>query len=202
MSGIQNVIFDIGNVLVKWDPYQAMTDLFEDRGAMMRALQEIGFFVWNHEQDRGRSWEEGLAWAEQNRPEHLEIFQAYAGNIAKTLQEPVDGSAELVQRLLARGVRVFGLSNAPLMAFDTMLETAPVLSKMEDVLVSAREFMVKPDAEIFELLLQRNGLAASECLFIDDTAVNCEAAERIGIRAHRFTVAAQLEAVLDELDLL
>ena len=199
---MKNVIFDFGNVIIRWDPYRALSTVFDSREEMDKALVAIGFFDWNKEQDRGRSWPEGVALAKRDMPDHAHIFQAYADGLRPAHDELVAGTSELIESLHNKGVGLFGLTNASLATVDVVKSVAPVLGLMQDIVVSAAEGMIKPDAEIFELCLSRNNLKRSQTLFVDDSLANCEAARALGIAAHHFSDAAGLKADLLDRGLL
>ncbi|MDP5218064.1 HAD family phosphatase [Ruegeria sp. 2205SS24-7] len=193
---MKNVIFDFGNVLIRWRPYAALHMHFSSEAEMLACFDQIDFFGWNAEQDRGRSWEEGLAAAERDHPDHAHIFHTYANGLDAAHGERVPGMSDLIEALHRRGVGLFGLTNAAEASFEAVKKTAPEIGYMRDVVVSSREALIKPSPEIFELCLSRNGIRAAETLFVDDSAANCRGAEAMGIQAHLFTDAATLEADL------
>lgn len=190
------VIFDFGNVLIDWRPHRALTRFFADEAEMERVFAEIGFYAWNLEQDRGRSFDEAIAAAERDQPAHVDVFQAYLDGLDAAHSERVPGVVEIAEDLRDAGVRLFGLTNAARPSFEAVRRTAPVVDDMEDVVVSADVGLIKPDPAIYRLLLERNALAASDCLFIDDRPENCAAAEALGMAAHLFRDAAALRADL------
>lgn len=199
---MDNVIFDFGNVLVKWRPWNALADHFEDETQMAETLDEIGFFHWNARQDAGRSWADGLAWAEEHRPDHAHIFHAYSAGLEAAHRDPVEGTADLALRLHESGTALFGLTNAARESVAAVRNVAPILAFMQDVVVSAEEGVIKPDPAIFRILIQRNGLDPAKTLFVDDSAANCEAAAGVGLVAHHFRGAEGLERHLEEVGLL
>jgi 2-haloacid dehalogenase len=190
------VIFDLGNVVNQWRPFLALEHLFAHEAEMEETFQVIGFYDWNVEQVRGRSWADGLQAARRVTPDHLHVFQAYANGLEAAPSRPVPGTSELIVRLHANEVPLFGLTNAVRASFEAVRETAPVLSLMRDIVVSADEQMLKPAPEIFRLCLDRNGLASGDALFVDDSAKNCAGARAVGMAAHHFTYAQALESEL------
>lgn len=150
---MNNVIFDFGGVIVEWEPYRALGDFFVDELEMRSKLSEIGFRRWNLEQDRGRSRGDGLKLMERLMPENLPIFQAYADGLEASHGNRVPGTSELVRQLNRDSVPLFGLTNAPHGSLEIMKHTAPVIELMRDVVVSADERLVKPDAAIFDICL-------------------------------------------------
>lgn len=163
---------------------------------MDRTLARIGFFDWNLEQDRGRSWEDGIAVARRDMPEHAHIFEAYATGLVVAHDERIPGTSELIEALHERDVNLFGLTNAARASFEAVKLAAPAIGLMQNVVVSADEGVAKPDRRIFETCLERNGLDRSETMFVDDSLANCQAAEAVGIAAHHFSDAEGLEADL------
>lgn len=193
---MKNVIFDFGNVIIRWRPYRALSGIFATEAEMDQTLADIGFFDWNLKQDQGRSWEEAVAAAERDTPEHAHIFRAYADGLRAAHDKLVPGTSELIEALHRRDVPMYGLTNAAQASFAVVKSVAPVIGLMRDVVVSADEGVAKPDPRIFEISLSRNRLDRSETLFVDDSLANCEAAQSIGITAHHFTDAAGLETDL------
>lgn len=190
---MKNVIFDFGNVIIQWQPYKAVGHHFDSESVMEATFQEIGFYDWNLEQDRGRSFDDALAAARADRPDHFDVFQSYVDGLHAAHDTLVPGTSELVEKLHAKGVSLFGLTNAARASYDVVRSVAPVISLMQDVVVSGDEQLIKPDPEIFRLCLRRNGLEAAETLFVDDSKANCEGAESVGLAAHHFQGAEGLE---------
>jgi 2-haloacid dehalogenase len=190
---MKNMIFDFGNVVIQWRPYSALNGIFATEAEMDQTLADIGFLDWNLKQDQGRSWEEAVAVAERDMPDHAHIFRAYTDGLHEAHSELIPGTSELIKGLHDRGVALFGLTNAAQASFQVVKSVAPVIDLMRDVVVSAEEGIAKPDPRIFEICLDRNGLERFETMFVDDSLANCEAAEGIGITAHHFTDAVGLE---------
>ncbi len=199
---MKNVIFDFGNVIIRWRPYMALSGLYASEEDMMQHLKQIGFFDWNAEQDRGRSWQEGLAVIKAEQPDNAHIFKAYMDGLEAAHSELVPGTSALIEKLDQNGVGLYGLTNAATESFQAVQNVAPVIACMRDVVVSGHEKMIKPSAEIFNLCLDRNGLDAAQTLFVDDSKVNCTGAAAVGLATHHFTTADLLEQDLKRLNLL
>ena len=199
---MKTVIFDFGNVIFKWDPFRALNGIFATRQEMDATLKRIGFFDWNLEQDRGRSWAEGVAIAARDMPEHAQIFAAYADNLAAAHDQLIPGTSELIHRLYGNGVTLIGLTNASIRTVEILRELTPVLALMPEIIISAEVKLVKPDPEIFQLCLKHANIAAAEALFVDDSLPNCQTARSLGIQTHHFSNAASLETELNDLKLL
>lgn len=200
---IDTVVFDVGMVLLEWDPRHLYRDLIADDAAMERFLAEVCTPAWNLEQDRGRPWDAAIAERSALFPEHAPLIHAFREGWHSMIPGPVPGSLDLLEALRARGVPLFAITNFAADTFAECLPRFPFLAdSFRDVVVSGREGVVKPDPAIYRLLLDRNGLDAARCLFIDDSAANVRGAEAVGMRAHHFQDAAGLEAALRDLGLL
>lgn len=189
-----SVIFDIGNVLIRWDPHRALAGLYDTAEALDAALDRVGFGDWNKEQDRGRSWAAGIA--AMTTEEGRKIAETYAAHLGPAHELPIEGTIEILDELHANGVPLFALTNANPDTVEAVKAMHPFMAKFKDVCISGVEGAIKPDAQIFEILFQRNGLSVADCVFIDDSATNVAGAEAIGLPALHFTDPAQLRADL------
>jgi 2-haloacid dehalogenase len=126
-----------GNSIIDWQPYRALSDLFDTKQKMEKTLDEIGFFAWNFEQDKGRSWEDGIKSAEATMPEHAEIFRSYRRGLAQAHSDLIPGTSELIAELHQSGVNLFGITNAARESFEAVKSAAPSVSLLSDVVVSA-----------------------------------------------------------------
>ena len=194
-SQVDAVVFDLGNVLVVWDPYLPFA------GRMARAdvetfFGEIDFPSVNHLQDAGRSWDLARADVRRRFPQHAASLDLYVDHFADSLAGPVPGTAEVVGELAAAGVRLLGLSNWAAETFHHAEPAAPAIGLLEDVLVSGKVGLAKPDPRIFALLAERYGLEPGRTLFVDDSPVNVRAAASAGYVAVLFTSADALRGDL------
>ena len=200
-TAYDTVVFDLGRVLVGWEPYLAVADRLSEQE--WRAFAEaIDFPTVNLAMDGGLSHAAALAQIRESHPEHEETLAGYCDNFAATLTGPVAGTTAIVDQLAAEGVRLLGLTNWSAETFHHAAVAAPVIDRLEDVLVSGREGVVKPDPAIFQLLIQRYDLRPGATVFVDDSPANVAGAEVVGLRALHFTGAAQLRADLQRLGLL
>ncbi|MFD1882262.1 HAD family hydrolase [Paracoccus pacificus] len=198
-----NIVFDIGNVLIKWDLHRAFQDHFETPQAIDLYLAEIGFADWNLEQDRGRSWAEANADLRARHGERAFPATEYSSRHAQTIQTPVAGTWALLDRLAARGHPLYAITNWSAESWKDAETLYPRLKDVfRDVVISGRERLVKPDPAIYRVLLDRNGLNAAECLFIDDSAKNVAGAKAVGMDAVQFTTPEVLEDDLKQRGLL
>jgi 2-haloacid dehalogenase len=199
---IDTVVFDIGNVLIAWDPRHLYRRLFAEESEMDRFLAEVCTAEWNLEQDRGRDWEEAIAERVALFPQHEALIRAYSDRWHEMVPGEVPGTVALLEALRARRVPLHAITNFSAAKFAEAQARFPFLRGFEDVVVSGTERLLKPDPAIYRLLLDRNGLRAGQCLFIDDSLKNAEGARAVGMRAHHFTGAEALEAELRAFRLL
>jgi 2-haloacid dehalogenase len=195
------VVFDLGGVLIHWDPRHLYRRLLPDDEEVEAFLDEVGFLAWNHEQDAGAGWAEAVASHSARFPHRAELLAAYPARFPETLAGQVEGTVALVQELHAAGTRLVGLTNWSAELFPHAEETFAFLELFEGVLVSGREGVAKPDPAVFALLLERYRLDPAATVFVDDSPVNVAAAESAGLVALLFTDPEQLRRDLRRLGL-
>jgi 2-haloacid dehalogenase len=197
-----NIVFDIGNVLVRWDPRFLFTQYFDDEEKMEWFLAHVCNDAWNLEQDRGRSFAEAVKLAIAQHPDHAEAIAAYDARWHEMIPHAIEGTVAIFKELVERDAPVYAITNWNGDKFREAKQRFPFLYEFRDIVVSGDEKLIKPDPAIFQLLLGRNGLEAANCLFIDDSLKNVRGAEAIGMKAHHFTSPESLRKMLVELDLL
>ncbi|WP_402465294.1 HAD family hydrolase [Isoptericola aurantiacus] len=196
---VDAVLFDLGNVLVGWDPYGAFAGL--DRAEVDAWMTEVDFARFNRAQDAGRSWSDAVAHLQVTRPHLAGLAEHYARRYRRTLTGPVPGAADVVDELDAGGVALYGLTNWAADTYHHAEPAAPAIGRLRDVLVSGRVGLAKPDPEIFRLAASRFDLRPQRTVFVDDTAANVEAARAVGFRAVHFTGTPALRTALADLGL-
>ena len=199
---IDTVVFDIGNVLIQWDPRHLYRQLIPDVAEMERFLAEVCTDAWNIEQDRGRTWAEAIAERVPLFPQHEALIRAYSERWHEMVPGEVPGTAALLEGLRARGVPLYAITNFSVEKFAEAQARFAFLRGFRDVVVSGAERLLKPDPAIYRVLLERNGLEAGRCLFVDDSAKNVAGARAVGMAAHHFIGAGALEAELKALGLI
>ncbi len=199
---LDTVVFDIGNVLIQWDPRYLYRRLIPDEAEMERFLAEVCTDAWNLEQDRGRTWAEATAERVALFPQHEALIRAYSDRWHDMVPGEVPGTVVLLEALRRRDVPLYAITNFSVEKFAEAQARFPFLRGFRDVVVSGAERLLKPDPAIYRLLLDRNGLEAAGCLFIDDSEKNVRGAEAVGMRAHHFRGAPRLEGELRALGLL
>jgi 2-haloacid dehalogenase len=196
------IIFDLGAVLIDWDPRHLYRKIFTDEDEMERFLDEVTTAEWNAQHDEGRRWKDGVAELIAEHPERAELITAYRERWEEMLNGPIEGTLDILRRLKESGYEVHALTNWSDETFPIARERYGFLGWFENIVVSGEEKVMKPDPGIFEILLERIGRSASECIFIDDSPRNIAAATGLGFDTIRFVDADQLEKALSARGLL
>lgn len=200
---IRAVIFDFGNVLLEWSPRHVYRRYFpNDEEAMERFFHEVNFMDWNAQQDKGRTFADGVAELSGQFPHYAELIQAYHDNWEESIGDYFAGTVEIMKRLKKAGYLLYGLSNWSAETFPIAREKYDFFHLLDDIVISGEVGMIKPDPEIFEHLLERINTTAQECLFIDDAPANIEQAHKMGFATIHFQSPEQLEEELHRLQLL
>lgn len=187
MSGINCIVFDIGNVLVRWDPYNLYRRMGYLDWETAAILAEIGLLEINHRVlDAGGPFPATLELLVERFPRHAEFIRAFDIRWVESLGGAIPGSVGIFHRLKQAGVPVHALSNYNRQKFDIACALFPFLTTFDELVLSGDVGLVKPDAEIFELLISRCGLDVGRTAFIDDTIANVATAARLGFAAIHF----------------
>ncbi len=202
MSKPNAVIFDLGGVLIDVDPRYLYRQMSDDEARIEHFLDQICTPAWNYEQDRGRSIAEATEELIGRHPQHAEWIRAYYGEHGKTFKDAISGTIEILGALKSNDVPVFALSNWNGECFEVAEERFRFLDLFEDIIVSGRVGLCKPEAEIYELASQQFGISANEILFIDDREENLKPAADLGWMTHHFQTPEALTQSLSQLDLL
>jgi 2-haloacid dehalogenase len=174
---VDAVVFDLGNVLVEWNPRLLLSDAFID---------ETDFFVWNAELDQGASFAETVARIRQLFPHHAAECDAFRDRWPETIGEVITEAVEVVDRLKSEGVALFVLSNSSAETLGRCERVADVLARFDGVMVSGEVGILKPDPRIYALAVERFNLDPPNTMFVDDSAANVEAAIACGWQAIHF----------------
>ena len=192
-------MFDLGGVLIEWDPRHMYRKIFNDEAEMETFLAEIATLEWNAQHDAGRRWEDGVALLSAQYPKHAALISAYWERWEEMLAGPIDGTVAILAKLKAAGHELHALTNWSTQTFPIARERYEFLDWFEHIVVSGEEKLIKPDPRIYEVLLERIDREATECIFIDDSLGNVEAAAELGMIAIRFESPEQLRTELDNL---
>lgn len=188
---VQMVVFDLGNVLVDWDPALTQGD-DATREEWERFVERTDFWAFNRRLDAGLPLSAGHGWFSSHHAEDIAFLDRYISGFGSSLRGPMPGMAEVVGELLDSSMRVGGLSNWPGELFHHATERIDLLGRLEDVVVSGFEHVRKPDPRIYRLMLERFSLRPEDTVFVDDVEENVQAARNLGIHALQFTGAQDL----------
>jgi len=203
MSGRKMLVFDLGGVLIDWNPRHLYRKLFgSDQAGMERFLATVCTPEWNREQDAGRLCADATRVLKGKHPEKAHLIDAYYGRFGEMMPEPIAGSVDILRELYARGTPLYALTNFSAETYPLACHQFAFLGWFRGILVSGKEKVIKPDPRIYELLIDRFAIDPRAAVFIDDVAANVEAARRFGIHGIHFRKPDVLRAELMELGLL
>lgn len=196
------LIFDFGGVLVDWDPRTVYVPYFGDAAKAEWFLSEICTYDWNAQVDAGLTTAEITEARVAEFPEWEKEIRLYYDRWIDMLRGEIPGMLSLVRDYKERGCRIWGLTNWSSELFPIVRDRFPVFKLMDGIVVSGQEKVIKPHPELYRILLDRYGLKAEECIFIDDKADNVAGAEAVGIRGVLFegekSLREKLDAMLDK----
>ena len=196
---VKGVIWDLGNVLIDWQPHAAVAaGLGEAEATRFLAADDFDFMAFNHTLDGGSTWAEGEAELRRSHPHWVEHAAAYRANFPASLVGEVPGTVDIVRELSAAGIPMWGLTNWPDEFWPHAPERFEFLGLLDDVVVSGTERVAKPDPAIYEIAVARAGLPASDLVFVDDKQANVVGAIESGLDGVLFTGAADLCVALRE----
>ena len=191
-----NIVFDLGMVLIEWDPRHLYRKIFDDAEKMEWFLTHVCHGDWNLEQDRGRKWDDAIAEATSRHPALENQIRLFRERWMEMVPGAIAGSVTILEDLHSRGAALYAITNWNGETFRETRSRFGFLSLFRDIVVSGDEGIIKPDPAIFALLCRRNDLNAPDCLFIDDSLKNVRGAEAVGWQAHHFTSPDALRADL------
>ncbi len=197
------VVFDLGGVLIDWDPRHLYRKLFAgDEAAMEHFLATVCTHEWHRHHDAGRSLAEGVRTLKDLHPDKAELIDAFGTRQGEMLAGSIAGAVEILKELRDRDVPLYALSNWPAETFPLARQRFDFLGWFHGIVVSGEIGAIKPEPRIYEVLLERFAIDPLSAVFIDDVAVNAAAARAFGIHAIHFTTPAALRAELVALGLL
>lgn len=200
---IETVVFDLGGVLVDWNPRYLYRKIFSDHAEMERFLQTVTTQEWNEKQDAGRPWSEAVDELVGRHPHYEHQIRAYHQRWTEMLNGLIPGTADVIRDIRSRGAHgLFALSNWSSETFEHAKQRFPELKLFQSIVVSGDEKLIKPDPAFFRLLEARHGVNPSRALFIDDVEKNIRAAQALGYHVHHFKNANDLRRDLVERGIL
>jgi len=199
---LKGVLFDVGNVIVRFEPRALYSKLFPDPAECDRFLAEVCTLDWHAEHDRGVPMDENIAALAARHPEHAEAIRAWRDRAAEMLPELIAPTIEVIEALAACGVPLYAITNMPAEWVEPITAMSPVFRHFRDIVVSAHHKVIKPDPALFHIACARSGMAPSELLLVDDSAANIESARALGFDTHLFADPAALRPALQARGLL
>ncbi|MET7035978.1 HAD family hydrolase [Elizabethkingia miricola] len=190
---IKNIIFDFGGVLMDWNPKYLYQNVFNSEEEMDYFLDNIATLKWNAEQDRGRSFQEATEILQNQYPEFSKEIALYYSQWPVMLKGTIEENVNILRNLHGQ-YQLYGLTNWSAESFPYAYKNYDFFSLFNGIVVSGEEKLIKPDERIYELLLNRYNLNASECLFIDDNYENIRTAQAMDFN----TIHLAPETVLQE----
>lgn len=186
-AGIDTVLFDLGAVLIDWDPRYLYRPLFKgDDAAMEHFLSEIVPPEWNRSIDAGKTFAEAVEERTRVHPDHADMIALWQAGWATMLRDAIPGTVAILTQLRERGYKLFALTNWSAETFPLARQRFAFLAWFEDIVVSGEVKLAKPDPRIFELAIERCRLDPARTLFIDDSVHNVEAGRKAGLNAVHF----------------
>lgn len=203
MAGdVEAVVFDLGGVLIDWDPRYLYRKIFTDEMEMEHFLATVATSGWHAEQDRGRPLEEATLSLVARHPEYRREIEAFYGRWDEMFGGPIEGSVDVLRELRERGMPLYALTNWSGETFPPAGERYGFLDWFDEIVVSGEEGLIKPDKEIYGVLVKRTGLTPAKTVFLDDSPPNVAAAGELNFAAITFRNPHQLRADLVDLGLL
>ena len=196
---MKTIVFDVGNVLLHWDAKLVYRDVFDTDAEIDAFLDKIGFTAWNIAQDAGRSWADGVAHASDQYPEHADLIARFDRDWQKSVPGPIQATVDILAQLKAADVPLYAITNFSAEKWAECQVRFPFLANsFQGIIVSAHEKLIIPDPAIFQLFLDRYGLNAPDCTFIDDSPANIASAMAVGFDGILFETPSALAVRLRE----
>ena len=189
-------MFDLGGVLIDWDPRYLYRKIFASEGQMDDFLATVATPEWHIEQDRGRTMEEATALLLGRYPQYGSEIEAFYGRWEEMFGGPIQESVRVLQDVRGRGFPLYALTNWSAEDFPLARQRWDFLSLFDDIVVSGEERAIKPDRELYDVLVKRTGLDPATTAFIDDRRANVRAAQDLGFIGIEFRDPAQLRKEL------
>ncbi len=197
----ETIVFDLGGVLIDWNPRYLYRKLISDPEKMEQFLANVVSHDWNAKFDEGHAFAEGVKTLSAQHPEHQDLIAAYHLRWVEMLGQSIDGTVAILQKLAdQKQHRLLALSNWSAETFHFARERFDFLNLFETILVSGEEKIIKPHPKFYELLATRLKADLKSCLFIDDVQKNIDAARELGMKTILFKSPEQLRADLRSLN--
>ena len=201
MSSIKSVVFDIGGVLLDWNPRHMYRKVFESEEEMEWFLSNICTYEWNVQQDGGKLFSEATAELSARYPEYSDKIALFYGRWEEMLGGELKDTVKILNELKSAGMPVYALSNWSHEAFPVAHERYGFMKQFDGIVVSGYEKLLKPDHAIYRVLMNRYNVNPAESVYIDDNKDNADAAAELGFHAIHFHSAEELRQELRDLGL-
>lgn len=199
---VRGVLWDVGNVIVRWDPRTLYSKIFPDPAERDRFLGEVCTMAWHSAHDFGVSFADNRRDLLARHPEHREAILAWETRWWEMFSGAIPETEDAIHALADRGAPQVALTNMSHETWEGTFAMSPAFGRLAGKVVSGLDGVAKPDAAIFHLAAERAGLAPEELLFVDDSAGNIRAAEALGFRTHLFADPKTLRPALENVGLL
>lgn len=199
---IRAVLWDFGNVIVRWNPRTLYQKIFPDPAECDRFLADVCTLAWHAPTDCGVTFADNVANLVARHPQHQAEIRAWHERWDEMFSGPIAETEAAIEALHARGVTQYGLSNISHETIGTTLAMSPAFGRLAGFVASGLEGVMKPDPAIYRLVCTRFGLKPGEVLFVDDSATNIAAARALGFDVHHFTDPAALWPALESRGLI
>lgn len=196
------LLWDFGNVIVRWNPRTLYSKIFVDPAECDRFLADVCTLAWHAPTDGGVSFADNCARLIALHPHHEAEILAWGARWDEMFSGPIAETEAAIEALSARGVPQYGLSNISHETLQSTLAMSPAFARLDGVVASGLEGVMKPDPAIYRLCCERFGLAPADFLFVDDSPRNIAAAQALGFDTHHFTEPSALRPALEARGLL
>lgn len=194
---VKAVVFDVGNVLLRWNPRNLYRKIFDSVEQMEWFLSHVCDGPWNEAQDRGRAWADAVQERTKTFPQWAAEIRAYDERWMETLGGEIEENVNVLRALKQANVSVYAITNFSKEKFHAARAQFDFFDLFEGIVVSGEEQLIKPDPRIFRLFLNRYQLSPPTCVFVDDSRANVVAAKKIGMRTIHYEDGLDLAAALD-----
>ena len=186
MSAVEGVVFDLGGVVIDWNPRHLYRKVFAEEASMERFLAEVCTGAWNGQQDAGRTLAEATAERVAAFPAFEAEIRAYYGRWREMVAGRVPGTADVMRRLHGAGYKLYALSNWSAETFPLVEDEFEEFALFDEILLSGHFGLAKPDRRFFDAALARVPIAPGKLVFTDDNAANAAAGAQVGMKGIAF----------------
>lgn len=202
MLNVKTLVFDLGGVLIDWDPRHLFRKLIPDKSELDFFLSEVCSPEWNAQIDRGKSFQESVDGLAVVYPKYTKQIQAYCSRWEETITGPIHGTVNILEGLRGAGYPLAALSNWSAETFPKVADRFEFLNWFDPLVISGEIGLIKPAPEIYHYLLREINREAEECIFIDNSEANVLTAEKLGFISIHFSSPEQLQVKLEGLGVL